>query len=117
MGLNIPDKKYFKIGEASQIAELEPHVLRFWESEFKNLSPKKDSGNQRLYTRKNLELIFEIKKLLYDENYTIAGARKKISTVHVKSSDDKSDPAKIKESIAYIKSELEEIKEILSKKR
>jgi len=123
MSLNFPDKKYLKIGEASQIADLEPHVLRFWESEFKNLSPKKDSGNQRLYTRKDLELIFEIKKLLYDESYTIAGARKKISKsnlkspkVNVKSSGDKNSivPAKMKKSLAAIKSGLEEIKEILS---
>ena len=112
----IPDKKYFKIGEASQITALEPHVLRYWESEFHALSPQKDSGNQRLYTKKDLELVFEIKKLLYNENYTIAGARKKISAFNVKNSGKKKTGhnAQLKESIAQIKSQLEDIKKILS---
>ena len=122
MNLNIPDKKYFKIGEASQIAGLEPHVLRFWESEFKTLSPKKDSGRQRLYTQQDLALIFEIKKLLYDENFTISGARKRLgkkSSLNMESKPEKnnSHPPDVRKSLKGIISELNDIKKILAKNR
>ena len=71
----IPDKLYFKIGEVSQIAGVPSHVLRFWESEFPRISPKRTSSGQRLYTRREVELILEIKTLLYQRKFTIAGAR------------------------------------------
>jgi DNA-binding transcriptional MerR regulator len=71
----IPDKLYFKIGEVSQIAGVPSHVLRFWESEFPRISPKRTSSGQRLYTRREVELILEIKSLLYQRKFTIAGAR------------------------------------------
>ena len=109
--LPIPEKKYFKIGEASKIAGLEPHVLRFWESEFRALSPRKDSGNQRLYTRKDIETILNIKKLLYQENFTIAGAKKKIDGKDRK--ETVKDEANFKEELAAVKKELQEIRELL----
>jgi len=71
----IPDKLYFKIGEVSQIAGVASHVLRFWEAEFPRISPKRTSSGQRLYTRREVELILEIKSLLYQRKFTIAGAR------------------------------------------
>jgi len=71
----IPDKLYFKIGEVGQIAGVASHVLRFWESEFPRISPKRTSSGQRLYTRREVELILEIKSLLYARKFTIAGAR------------------------------------------
>jgi DNA-binding transcriptional MerR regulator len=71
----IPDKLYFKIGEVSAIAGVPSHVLRFWESEFPRISPKRTSSGQRLYTRREVELILEIKTLLYQRKFTIAGAR------------------------------------------
>jgi DNA-binding transcriptional MerR regulator len=71
----IPDKLYFKIGEVSQITGVEPYVLRYWESEFKIINPDRSRSKQRLYTRKDLELILEIKRLLYEERYTIEGAK------------------------------------------
>ena len=71
----IPDKLYFKIGEVSEIAGVPSHVLRFWESEFPRISPKRTSSGQRLYTRREVELILEIKSLLYQRKFTIAGAR------------------------------------------
>jgi DNA-binding transcriptional MerR regulator len=71
----IPDKLYFKIGEVSEIAGVASHVLRFWESEFPRISPKRTSSGQRLYTRREVELILEIKSLLYQRKFTIAGAR------------------------------------------
>ncbi|MGC1401879.1 MAG: MerR family transcriptional regulator, partial [Thermodesulfobacteriota bacterium] len=74
----IPDKQYFKIGEVSALTKLEPYVLRYWETEFKIIRPVRFGSNQRMYRRKDVETILEIKKLLYDEGFTIAGARKKL---------------------------------------
>jgi DNA-binding transcriptional MerR regulator len=73
----IPDKLFYKIGEISDIADIEPYVLRYWESEFPFLKPRKNKAGQRVYARKDLELIIQIKNLLYKEKYTIAGVRKK----------------------------------------
>ncbi len=73
-----PQKLYYTISEVCQEVELKPHVLRYWETEFKELRPKKGKARNRLYRKKDIELIKEIKKLLYDEKYTIEGARKKI---------------------------------------
>lgn len=74
----IPDKLYFKIGEVSQIAQVEPYVLRYWESEFNMMKPARTKAKQRLYHRKDVELILEIKRLLYEEKFTISGAKKKL---------------------------------------
>ncbi|HLI86668.1 MAG TPA: MerR family transcriptional regulator [Bryobacteraceae bacterium] len=71
----IPDKLYFKIGEVSEIIGVEPYVLRYWESEFPQLSPKKSGSGHRLYRRKDVELLFRIKHLLYEKRFTIEGAR------------------------------------------
>lgn len=87
----IPDKLYFKIGEVSQITDLPPYVLRFWETEFKKINPKRTSSGQRLYRKKDVALIMQIKHLLYDKKYTIPGAikhlnrRKADAAVEVKS--------------------------------
>ena len=72
----IPDKLYFRIGEVSRLAGIKPYVLRFWETEFSNLGPKKSGKGHRLYRRKDVELVLEIKRLLYEKRYTIEGARK-----------------------------------------
>jgi DNA-binding transcriptional MerR regulator len=72
----IPDKLYFKIGEVSQLVGVEPYVLRYWETEFPGLSPKKSSTGQRQFRRKDVELLLSIKQLLYDKKFTIEGARK-----------------------------------------
>jgi DNA-binding transcriptional MerR regulator len=71
----IPDKLYFRIGEVAHIAGVEPYVLRFWESEFPQLAPKKSGTGHRLYRRKEVELILELKRLLYEKRFTIEGAR------------------------------------------
>lgn len=73
--VQIPDRLYFRIGDVCHLAGLKAHVLRYWESEFPQLSPKKSGTNQRLYRRKDVELILEIKHLLYDERFTIEGAK------------------------------------------
>jgi DNA-binding transcriptional MerR regulator len=71
----IPDKLYFKIGEVSELLAVEPYVLRYWESEFPVLSPKKSGTGRRLYRRKDVELLLRIKHLLYEKRFTIEGAR------------------------------------------
>lgn len=76
----IPDKFFFKIGEVSELTDVEPYVLRYWETEFK-FRLTKTKNNQRLYQKKDIEKIQDIKKLLYEDRYTIAGARKKLKAV------------------------------------
>ncbi|RME40711.1 MAG: MerR family transcriptional regulator [Deltaproteobacteria bacterium] len=76
MTVQIPDKIYFRIGEVAEIAGVKPHVLRYWETEFPTLKPVKSKKNQRLYRRKDVELVLRLKQLLHEEGYTIAGARK-----------------------------------------
>jgi DNA-binding transcriptional MerR regulator len=76
----IPDKLYFRIGEVARLAGIKPYVLRFWETEFPGLGPKKSGTGHRLYRRKDVELVLEIKRLLYEKRYTIEGARKSMET-------------------------------------
>ena len=80
-GGKIPDKLYFRISEVSKLTALEPYVLRYWESEFKLIKPIRTKSKHRLYRRKDLEILFEIKKLLYEEQYTIAGAKKRLEEI------------------------------------
>ena len=75
---SIPDKLFFKIGEVAELAGVEQHVLRYWEEEIESLKPKKNKSGQRLYQKKDVERVFEIKQLLYAEKFTVAGARKKM---------------------------------------
>ena len=72
----IPDKLYFRIGEVARLAAIKPYVLRFWETEFPALDPKKSGTGHRLYRRKDVQLVFDIKRLLYEKRFTIEGARK-----------------------------------------
>jgi DNA-binding transcriptional MerR regulator len=74
----IPDKLYFKIGEVARLIGVEAYVLRYWETEFKEIHPVKSRSNQRLYRRKDVEVLFRIKRLLYEEGFTIEGARRQI---------------------------------------
>jgi DNA-binding transcriptional MerR regulator len=74
----IPDKLYYRIGEVEAITEVPAYVLRYWESEFKLLRPKKNPAGQRLYRKKDLELVLRIKGLLYDERLTLEGAKKRL---------------------------------------
>lgn len=76
----IPNKLYFRIGEVAKLAGIKPYVLRFWESEFNGLGPKKSGTGHRLYRRKDVELVLEIKRLLYEKRFTIEGARKMLES-------------------------------------
>lgn len=71
-----PEKLFYRIGDVSEITGIKPHVLRYWESEFKGLHPRKNRAGQRIYQRHDVEFVLEIKKLLYEQRYTISGARK-----------------------------------------
>jgi DNA-binding transcriptional MerR regulator len=74
----IPNKLFFKIGEVCEITDTQPYVLRYWESEFTALAPAKNSSGQRIYRRRDIETVVRIKQLLYDEGFTIAGAKKRL---------------------------------------
>ncbi|MCK6555480.1 MerR family transcriptional regulator [Candidatus Binatia bacterium] len=74
----LPDKLYFKIGEAASIVGVKPHVLRYWESEFSIVRPNKSRSKHRLYRRKDVETLLQIKQLLHDQRFTIEGARKRL---------------------------------------
>jgi DNA-binding transcriptional MerR regulator len=76
----IPDKLFFRIGEVSQLVGVEPYVLRYWESEFPGLSPRKSNTGQRMFRRKDVEMLLNIKQLLYDRKFTIEGARQALKT-------------------------------------
>ena len=76
----IPDKLYFRIGDVARLAGIKPYVLRFWETEFPALGPKKSGTGHRLYRRKDVEMVLEIKQLLYGQRFTIEGARKFLET-------------------------------------
>ena len=114
------DRLYYRIGEVSRITGLKPHVLRYWESEFKVIKPHKGGSLQRLYRRKDLDLILKIKKLLYEEGFTIAGAKKKIRDVErlenkqlkLKLVENKSN-GKDQELLASVKEELKGIRSML----
>lgn len=75
---DIPDKLYFKIGEVSELIGVKPYVLRYWETEFRDIAPVKSRTQQRLYRKQDVELIFKIKDLLYNQRFTINGARQKL---------------------------------------
>ena len=115
---SIPEKLYYKIGEVSEITGIEPYVLRYWESEFKIVSPSRTHSKQRLYRKKDLELILEIKKLLYEEKFTIAGAKKKLQkTKGLKEQQMKLElpEKKFREALIRVKKELEDLHGLLSR--
>lgn len=81
---NIPDKQYFTIGDVSTLCQLKAHVLRYWEQEFKQLSPVRRRGNRRYYQRKDIQLIQQIKFLLYEQGFTISGAKSRLGNTENK---------------------------------
>jgi DNA-binding transcriptional MerR regulator len=106
---NIPDKLYFKIGEVSKLTELEAYVLRFWETEFKGIHPKRTESGQRLYRKVDVELILTIKHLLHEKRFTIQGAKQYL-TSRKKGKDQKSPRISMNEIYAELKS----VRDILS---
>lgn len=113
----IPDKLYFKIGEVAEITGVKPYVLRYWESEFKMVNPSKSRSRQRLYRKNDVELIFRIKELLYEERYTINGARKKLKELgygRISQPELQFEKVKSKSALDKVIQELKEIQDLLS---
>ncbi len=112
-----PDKLFYKIGEVSKIVDVEPYVLRYWETEFPFLRPRKSKSGQRIYVKKDIEVLLKIKRLLYQERYTIEGVRKKLgfSSVTTDLKDDqKLNKKDIKQPSQVIEHVKKRLKEILS---
>jgi DNA-binding transcriptional MerR regulator len=107
----IPDKLYFKIGEVSELLGVEPYVLRYWETEFPVLSPKKSGTGHRLYRRKDVELLLRIKHLLYEKRFTIEGARQ---ALHAEAKAPKPKPAKQAQQELFSEDPLPEIRRELA---
>ena len=115
----IPDKLYFRIGEVATLCHLPAYVLRFWESEFPQLKPVKSSTGQRMYRRRDVESVLRIKQLLYEQGFTIAGARQQL---RAESKSDKTQaaipfPAHSASEIQHIRQGLREILGLLSTRR
>lgn len=108
----VPEKLYYSISEVARITEVKPYVLRFWEKEFPNLHPKKNRSGNRIYQAKEIELIKQIKHLLYDKGFTIDGARQQLRQGRKKS--DGSENGRLRESVSRIRAEIEDILKLLS---
>ncbi len=104
----IPTKHYFSIGEVSELCAVKPHVLRYWEQEFTQINPVKRRGNRRYYQRHDVLVIRQIRSLLYEQGYTIGGAK-----IHLSGDNAKDDSTKTKQLIHQMISELESILELL----
>ena len=106
----IPDKEYFRIGEVAEMAGVEPYVLRFWETEFPRLRPSKGRTSQRVYSRRDVGLVLRIRDLLYEEGYTIEGARKRLRGAGEKERDTASElPARTRAVLDRVRKEAEEL--------
>jgi len=104
----IPGKRYFTIGEVSELCAVKPHVLRYWEQEFPQLKPVKRRGNRRYYQRQDVLIIRQIRSLLYDEGFTIGGARQRLT-----GDTAKSDVTQSQQIIKQLRLELEQVLKIL----
>ncbi|HSN51677.1 MAG TPA: MerR family transcriptional regulator [Woeseiaceae bacterium] len=104
----IPGKRYFTIGEVSDLCAVKPHVLRYWEQEFPQLKPVKRRGNRRYYQRQDVLIIRQIRSLLYDEGFTIGGARQRLM-----GDQAKSDVSQSQQIIKQLRVELEQVLKIL----
>jgi DNA-binding transcriptional MerR regulator len=106
----IPNKLFFKIGEVCELADVEPFVLRFWESEFPSLAPQKSKAGHRVYRRKDVEMVLKIRNLLYDRGFTIAGARKQLAKGAPVPREDRD------QVLAHVREELRDILTLLKRK-
>ena len=104
----IPGKRYFTIGEVSELCAVKPHVLRYWEQEFPQLKPVKRRGNRRYYQRQDVLIIRQIRGLLYDDGFTIGGARQRLT-----GDDAKNDVSQSQQIIKQIRMELEQVLKLL----
>jgi len=110
-----PDKLFYKIGEVSKIADVEPYVLRYWETEFPFLKPRKNKSGQRVYIKRDLEMVLQVRRLLYEERYTIEGVRKRFGAPEVAAQPQ--GPVVQSSSTEIIKKIKERLREILGQIR
>ncbi len=107
----IPEKTYFRIGEVSKILSVEPYVIRYWETEFKTVRPVRTKAAQRLYRKKDVEELLTIRNLLYQQRFTISGAKKQLLKLH----DAEGVPEDSQQDkLIYIKKELQQIRKMMS---
>ena len=102
----LPVKLYFRIGEVADIVGVEPHVLRYWETEFRTIRPQKSSKGQRIYSRRDVEKLLRVKDLLYTQGFTIAGARKRLREgggTQAQGSDDKASLQKLRGALTDVR--------------
>ncbi len=107
----LPDKLFFSIREVSEICGVEPHVLRYWETEFRHIKPVKKSGNRRFYRQRDIYAILQIKHLLYDLNFTIKGAKKVMQNGDI---EELVEQTSAQETLRQIREELASIRQLLS---
>ena len=105
----IPEKLFYKASEVCQITDTQPYVLRFWESEFPQLAGEKNRSGQRVYRRADIDLVFRIKKLLYQERYTVAGARRRLTE-----REDRARRAEMRAALQRLRAGLEDVLRQLS---
>ena len=116
MDFKVPTKQIFKIGEVCEMMQVEPYVLRYWETEFEELQPEKNPMGQRIYRPRDIEVIYLIKKLLYEEGYTIIGARKQLKKELTKVGDvSRVTTDELAEDLRKIRWELKEILTLLGR--
>lgn len=109
----MPEKLFYRIGDVAEITGIKPHVLRYWETEFSGLHPRKNRAGQRIYQRRDVELILEIKRLLYEQRYTISGARQLLAG-QAKHAEKTARPPKASDLSQVLKMCREELQALLS---
>ncbi|HEY3256778.1 MAG TPA: MerR family transcriptional regulator [Polyangiaceae bacterium] len=106
----LPVKLYYRIGEVSEIVGVEPHVLRYWETEFRSIRPQKSRKGQRIYSRRDVDKLLKVKELLYSQGFTIAGARKRLREGGAEPEQAPVAPAEVKRPGAQLRAALGEIR-------
>jgi DNA-binding transcriptional MerR regulator len=101
-----PVKLYYRIGEVADIVGVEPHVLRYWETEFRTIRPQKSRKGQRIYSRRDVERLIRVKELLYTQGFTIAGARKKLRDAEGDSGRQHGSPAQLRQALTELRQEV-----------
>ena len=112
-GSKIPEKRYFRIGEVSALTGIESYVLRYWETEFPKIRPTRSRSGQRLYKKRDIEIILQVKDLLYQKKFTIAGAKKHLQKQHKASKPADDDNQRL--TLGQVRAELLAIRDLLSK--
>ena len=109
----IPAKRYFSIGEVAELCDVKPHVLRYWEQEFTQLKPVKRGGNRRYYQHHEVLLIRRIRELLYQDGFTISGARNRLDELAARKREDAEESIGLREQLSSVRSEIKSILQLI----